>query len=90
MSVAVHFTPNLARHIETASATVEGSTVREALDALFVERPVARGYVLDDQGAVRKHVQVFVEGEQVEDRVGLSDPLSDGMEIWIMQALSGG
>lgn len=86
----VHFTPNLARHIDTASVDVSGATVREALDAVFASRERARGYVLDDQGALRKHVQVFVDGEQVVDRRGLSDAVGEGTELWVMQALSGG
>lgn len=86
----VHFTPNLARHIDTASVEVSGDTVREVLDNLFSSRARARGYVLDDQGALRKHVQVFLDGEQVRDRQGLSDPVSGDAALWVMQALSGG
>ena len=86
----VHFTPNLARHIDTASVEVVGDTVREVLDGVFSSRARARGYVLDDQGALRKHVQVFLDGEQVLDRQALTDPVSAGAELWVMQALSGG
>jgi molybdopterin synthase sulfur carrier subunit len=86
----VHFTPNLARHLDVSSLQAPGSTVRAVLDAAFAQRPVARGYVLDDAGAVRKHVMVFVGGEQVADRQGLSDPVAPDAELWVMQALSGG
>jgi len=86
----VHFTPNLARHVDTASVQVDGATARDALDAVFAVRPQARGYVLDDQGALRKHVQVFVDGGQIEDRQALSDAVAPGSELWVMQALSGG
>ncbi len=86
----VHFTPNLARHIDTASLDAPGATVREVLDAVFAARARARGYVLDDQGALRKHVQVFVDGEQVVDRKDLTDAVGEGTELWVMQALSGG
>ena len=46
--------------------------------------------VLDEQGILRKHVVVFVNGEQVVDRVDLSDPVPEGAEVRVMQALSGG
>ncbi|MCA9667327.1 MAG: MoaD/ThiS family protein [Myxococcales bacterium] len=86
----VTFTPNLRRHVDCPPSEVEGATVREALEAAFADNPRARGYVLDDQGAVRKHVMVFVDGDVVQDRVGLSDAVAPGAEIYIMQALSGG
>jgi hypothetical protein len=56
----------------------------------FATNPAARGYVLDDQGDLRHHMVVFVNGEQVQDRVGLSDPVPNGGEVYVMQALSGG
>ncbi len=49
-----------------------------------------RGYVLDDQGMLRKHVAIFVNTELIRDRVGLSDPLRTGDDIYVVQALSGG
>lgn len=61
-----------------------------ALQAVFVENPVLRGYVLDDQGRLRKHVAVFVDGVQISDRVHLSDPVREDSDIFVMQALSGG
>jgi hypothetical protein len=46
--------------------------------------------VLDDQGALRRHVIVFVGDEPERDRVGLSDAAPSGAEIAVLQALSGG
>jgi molybdopterin synthase sulfur carrier subunit len=86
----VSFTPNLRRHVEAPPARVEGDTVRKALDAYFTTHPGVRGYVLDDQDAVRKHVVVFLNGHAVRDRVALSDAVADGDEIFVFQALSGG
>jgi sulfur carrier protein ThiS len=84
------FTQNLQRHVSLPPADVPGSTVREVLEAAFEASPRARGYVLDDQGALRHHVVVFVDGEMVSDRRGLSDPTREGSRIDVMQALSGG
>jgi hypothetical protein len=86
----VSFTQALARHVDCPSAGVVGSTVREALDAYFAEHAGVRHYVLDDQGAVRKHVTVFLAGHQIRDRVRLTDPVGVDDEIHVMQALSGG
>ena len=57
---------------------------------MFAQNPALRGYVLDDQGEVRRHVSIFVGGEQIRDRARQSDAIPDGAEIYIMQALSGG
>jgi len=69
---------------------VEGATVGAALAAVFASRPALRGYVLDDQGVLRRHVAVYVNGRVVNDRIGLSDPVGPGDEIYVFQALSGG
>ena len=86
----VVFTPNLRRHVECATETVAGTTVREVLDAVFAENPRLRGYVLDDQGALRHHMNVFVDGEPIGDKQLLSDPVRSSSEVYVMQALSGG
>lgn len=86
----VKFTENLRRHLETPECRVEGATVREALDRVFETQPRLRGYVLDDQGRLRKHVVVFVNGDMVRDRDGLGDAVASDAEIFVMQALSGG
>lgn len=86
----VHFTANLRRHIDCPSASVPGATVREALDAVFAGNPRLGRYVLDEQGRLRKHVNIFVNGEAVRDRIRLSDPVAARDEIHIFQALSGG
>ncbi|HEY8944865.1 MAG TPA: hypothetical protein VIM73_11415 [Polyangiaceae bacterium] len=86
----VNFTPNLERHLGVRSVEVQATTLRQAFDAAFAQVQGARSYVLDDQGAVRHHVAVFVDGVLVHDRTQLAYPLEPSSEIWIMQALSGG
>jgi sulfur carrier protein ThiS len=76
--------------VECPDATVAGSTVREALDAYFRDHAPVRGYVLDDSGAVRKHVAVFHNDDVIIDRVTLGDPVVSGDRIHVFQALSGG
>jgi hypothetical protein len=86
----VSFTNNLQRHVPCPAVDADGATVGEVLEQVFAVNPAVRGYVVDDQGALRKHMAVFVNGEQIADRTSLSDPVPDGAEIYIMQALSGG
>lgn len=86
----VVFTQNLKRHVECPTETVPGATVRAVLDAVFADNPRLRGYVLDDQGTLRHHMMVFVDGEPITDRRDLSDPVRDASEVYVMQALSGG
>ena len=86
----VVFTPNLERHLQCPPRHVEAGTVREALEKILEGREQLRGYVLDDQGALRHHVTVFVDGVQVQDRAHLTEPVDTATEIYVMQALSGG
>ena len=86
----VTFTANLARHLACPPVEAEGGTVREVLDRVFLENEQARSYVLDDQAALRKHMAIFVDGQRINDRVGLSDPVPPDGEVYVLQALSGG
>lgn len=86
----VSFTANIQRHVACPPAEVPGRTVREVLDAVFAENPRARGYVLDDQGALRKHMVIFIDGGTIRDRSALTDAVGDDAELYVMQALSGG
>ena len=87
---SVHFTPNLARHTECPTATLSATTVAELLERYFERWPGVRGFVLDDQGEVRKHIKVLVDGRNLRDRHRLSDGLAENSEVYVFQALSGG
>ena len=86
----IAFSQHLQTHVDVERSTVSGTTVREALDEVIAVNPRLRSYVLDDAGAVRKHIAIFLNGESVHDRTGLSDPLPENGEVFVMQALSGG
>ena len=86
----VVFTPNLNRHVECPTETVEGATVRAVLAVVFAENPRLRGYIVDEQGSLRRHMSIFIDGQQIVDRDQLSDPVRAASEIYVMQALSGG
>jgi hypothetical protein len=86
----VHFTQNLARHTDCPSATLPATTVAELLQLYFERWPKVRDYVLDDQGEVRHHVKVLVDGRNLRDRRRLSDSVGVDSEVYVFQALSGG
>ncbi len=86
----ISFTENLRRHVACPPTSAEGETVREVLDAVFRDNPQLRSYLLDDQGRLRKHVNVFVNSQAVLDRTSLGDRVNSGDEIFVFQALSGG
>ena len=86
----VIFTSNLRRHVDCPEAEGAGSTVREVLDDVFRLNQRLRGYVLDDQSALRRHMGVVVDGKALKDRARLSDPVRPESVIHVLQALSGG
>lgn len=81
--------PGGAHGVETA-AIVRADRLDAALEALFAQHPRLRGYVLDEHGAVRHHVAIFVDGAAIGDKRRLHQPLAAQSEIYVMQALSGG
>jgi sulfur carrier protein ThiS len=84
------FTANIQRHVACPEAEAVGRTVREVLENVFDENPQARGYVLDDQAALRKHMAIFVDGQIIRDRARLTDAVRETSRIYVIQALSGG
>jgi len=85
MAVVV-FTGNLKRHVACPRARAEGASVGAVLDKVFADNPRLRAYVLDDQGRIRAHVNVYVN----DRRAALDDAVGARDEIFVFQALSGG
>ena len=77
---------------ENSSLVLEGpcATVGEALVALRRNAPAALDRVMDEQGSVRRHVNVFLDGENIRFLEGLSTPARDGATILVIAAVSGG
>ncbi|MGQ0553818.1 MAG: MoaD/ThiS family protein [Planctomycetota bacterium] len=86
----VTFTSNLQRHVAAPDCRVDPGTTAQVLAQVFAQHPRLRSYVLDDQGALRHHMQIFVDGRRVVDRSKLSDPVGPQAEVYVLQALSGG
>ena len=88
----VRFTNHLKRFFPTLTngQVIEGSTVAEIVATLDERYPGIGSYIVDERGALRKHVNIFIESEMVRDRERLSDPLQPESQVFVMQALSGG
>lgn len=86
----VIFTSNLLRHVACPESEVSAQTLGDALQEVFAAHPRVRDYVLDEQGELRRHVVVFIDGQRVRDRRRLSDPVREASEIYVLQALTGG
>jgi sulfur carrier protein ThiS len=69
---------------------VPGARLDDVLSGVFAQFPNLRGYVLDEHGAVRHHVAVFVDGTAIADKRNPTQALNERSEVYVMQALSGG
>jgi hypothetical protein len=82
------------RHLRTVAPSepiaCDGDTLRAALDDALSRHERLRGYVLDEQGRIRKHVAIFVDNEHLTGPDILASSVRPDSEIYVMQALSGG
>jgi MoaD family protein len=73
-----------------AEAQVDGATVQEVLDGLFERHDELRTRLYDDDGGLRRFVNVYVAGEDIRFLDGLKTPVTDGAELTILPAVAGG
>lgn len=86
----LYFTQQLARYLDVPTLDVDAPRLRAALDTAFAQHPRLRGYVLDEQGALRPNVVIFIDGVRCSERRVLDDVLLPDSQVYILQALSGG
>ncbi|MEM6800471.1 MAG: MoaD/ThiS family protein [Bacteroidota bacterium] len=87
----INFTSALKRFFPDLEAEqIEGSNVSEVLENLEKVHPGICDYLIDEQGQLRKHVNIFLDGELIRDREHLMDKVGEKDELFIFQALSGG
>ncbi len=89
--IKVKFTSALKQFFPDLRAQeFEGSSVKEIISSIEAIYPGMQNYLLEEDGSLRKHVNIFVRDEMMTDRDTLSDTLAEGDEVLIFQALSGG
>ena len=87
MSATLRLTQMLAQAVgANATQVVAGSTVADVLEGLFANLPGLRGHIVDETGAIRPHVAVFVNG----DRAALDTDVPDNADVYVLHAVSGG
>jgi len=87
----VSFTSALKRFFpDLNEVEVEAGNIVELLDQLEKYHPGLKDYLVDERGRLRKHVNIYIGEELVEDREGLSDRVKASDQVLIFQALSGG
>lgn len=88
--VLVRFAAHLQSHVPCPDQEVEPGTLGQCLLMAFNLAPPMKDYVLDNQGHIRKHVAVFINGKLHVQRSALDVPCQAGDRIDVIQALSGG
>jgi molybdopterin synthase sulfur carrier subunit len=75
-----------------AEVRIDGmpGSIAAALSLLWLECPAVRDRVMTERGEVRPHINIFVDGENIRGRGGLTAPVRDGAEIMLLPAISGG
>ncbi|MFI5135337.1 MAG: MoaD/ThiS family protein [Chitinophagales bacterium] len=87
----VKFTYALKRFFpELKDTPANGKTLTQVLREIESCYPGISSYLLDEQGSLRRHVNIFIDGDIISDRNKLNHTFSENSEICIMQALSGG
>lgn len=75
---------------DSLTVNASPSTVREALQSLWEAHPGLRDRIVDEQGEVRQHINIFVGNECIRFTGGLSTTVPEGAELLIVPAVSGG
>ena len=86
----LEFAASIQRHVKAPPIEVAAETVADALRCVFASNRPLENYILDDQGAVRKHIAIFVNDAAIKDRLQQTDQVQDSDKIYVIQALSGG
>lgn len=87
----VHFTPALKRFCpDLETLEVQAGTVVEVIAAIERRYPGLAAYIIEENGALRRHVNIFINDSFIRDRKRLTDPVQPGDHVHIIQALSGG
>jgi sulfur-carrier protein len=72
------------------SFDTENRTVGESLESLWSQRSALRDRILNEQGEIRQHVNIFYLGQDVRRLNGLETPIEPNAELHIFNAVSGG
>ena len=86
----ISLTPHLAQVAPREPGAFAGETAGAAIEALCAAYPALKSYIADEQGRLRKHIALFIDGEHLHGEEALARRVEHGTHIYIFQALSGG
>jgi sulfur-carrier protein len=87
----VRFTSHLLRFFPNlVPLEIQQNTVHQLIKQINERYPGLASYLIEDDGSLRKHVNIFVDGKMLNDRKTLSDELTAHSDVFVAQALSGG
>lgn len=87
----VKFTSALTRFFpDLSEMDIQGETIQEIVKNVEKRVPGISDYILEEDGSVRKHVNIFLGEDLIKDRSTLTDTVAQNDQILIYQALSGG
>ena len=87
----IKFTAALTRFFPNLTEMeIQGTTVNEALLNVEKKYPGILNYIVEDNGQLRKHINIFLGEELIKDRQTMQDKIASKDELLIFQALSGG
>jgi molybdopterin converting factor small subunit len=88
----VRFTSHLKRFFPTLTQdlSVSAATIAEVVSSLESSYPGIQSYLVDERGRLRKHVNIFIDGDMIRDKETLGDAVNESTQVFILQALSGG
>jgi len=77
-------------HVQIQVQIESAATLADALSTLWALYPGLRDRIVTEQGQVREHINIFIGSEHIRYRGGLSAPVQDGAEVFVISAVSGG
>jgi molybdopterin synthase sulfur carrier subunit len=90
MAVTVRVPTPLRRLSGGAIVQADGGTVSALIDDLETKYPGFRDRLCDDDGSLKRFINLYVNGEDIRYASGLETSLNDGDEVSIIPAVSGG
>jgi sulfur carrier protein ThiS len=86
----ISFTAHLRKVAPPGTTKVAADNLGDALDQIFVKAPKLRGYVVDEQNRLRRHVVIFLNGARLAPANWSEQVLAVDDDVYVMQALTGG
>lgn len=86
----ISFTAHLRKVAPPGATKVAADNLGDALDQVFAKAPKLKGYVVDEQNRLRRHVVIFLNGARIAPANWSTQVLAVGDEVYVMQALTGG